>query len=293
MPERVALAPALRCGEWLRAMRALRGLAPADWAAAVAASGLDPAVLGRAGGTLSKGMLQRVALLEALRADCPLLLLDEPFAGLDADGRDWLAAELAGRMAEGAAVLLTDHSDAARGRIALAGALRLRRRRVPAGGGGAPAGRELLVRAAHPDGRRAARAVARGRGRRPAARAARRGLARRGGPPVSGIARYLVLCATRTRAPLPALAAALFLVIGVFFYPRNEVGATWGLTALLSCGLAAWLVGAVLAGEPPAQADMATAALGGRRRRAVLGAAAVGRRRGAAGASRSSATRWR
>lgn len=82
-----------------------------------------------------------------------------------------------------------------------------------------------------------------------------------------GAARYLMLVATRTRAPLPALAATLFLVIGVFWYRRNEVGGSWGLTALLSCGLAAWLAGAVLAGEPPAQADMATAALGGRRRR--------------------------
>ena len=158
VPERVALAPALRCGEWLRAMRALRGLAPADWSAAAAASGLDPAVLRRAGGTLSKGMLQRIALLEALQADCPLLLLDEPFAGLDADGRDWLAAELAGRMAAGAAVLLTDHSDASRGRIALAGALRLDAGTCRSGDG-APAERELLVRAGHPDGRTLARAV--------------------------------------------------------------------------------------------------------------------------------------
>ena len=159
VPERVALAPALRCGEWLGAMRALRGLAPAGWAAAVAASGLDPAVLDRAGGTLSKGMLQRVALLEALQAGCPLLLLDEPFAGLDADGRDWLAAELARRTAEGAAVLLTDHSDAARGRIALAGALQLEGGGCRPADGAAPAGRELLVRATHPDGRRLARAV--------------------------------------------------------------------------------------------------------------------------------------
>ena len=158
MPERVALAPALRCGEWLRGdARAAR--APAGRLARRGrASGLDPAVLDRAGGTLSKGMLQRVALLEALQADCPLLLLDEPFAGLDADGRDWLAAELAGRMAEGAAVLLTDHSEAARGRIALDGALRLAGGACRTGGRRA-GGRELLVRAAHPDGRRLARQV--------------------------------------------------------------------------------------------------------------------------------------
>ena len=106
-------------------MRVLRGLAPADWDAALAAGGLDPAVLARACATLSKGMLQRVALLEAVQAGCPLLLLDEPFAGLDDAGRDWLAAELAGRMAAGAAVLFTDHSGRRRGRLALAGALLL------------------------------------------------------------------------------------------------------------------------------------------------------------------------
>src|SRR5258705_13469967 len=61
VPERVQLAPALRPREWLRAMRELRGLEPVDWDAAATASGLDPAVLGRASARLSKGMLQRVA----------------------------------------------------------------------------------------------------------------------------------------------------------------------------------------------------------------------------------------
>ncbi|HEV7806673.1 MAG TPA: ATP-binding cassette domain-containing protein [Solirubrobacteraceae bacterium] len=33
VPEKVALAPAMRCGEWLRTMRAMRGLEPLDCAA--------------------------------------------------------------------------------------------------------------------------------------------------------------------------------------------------------------------------------------------------------------------
>ena len=58
-------------------------------------------------------------------------------------------------------MLLTDHSDAARGRIALDGGLRLGGGACrPGDGGGARAERELLVRAVHPDGRRLARAVA-------------------------------------------------------------------------------------------------------------------------------------
>ena len=73
--------------------------------------------------------------------------------------------------------------------------------------------------------------------------------------------RYVALIAARTRTPLVPLAITLFCVTGVFAYPHNEVGGTWGPTALLCCALAAWLVGAMLAGEPDAQADMATVAL--------------------------------
>jgi ABC-type multidrug transport system ATPase subunit len=163
VPERVRLAPALRCGEWLRAMRALRGLTATDWAVALEASGLDAAVAGSAAGTLSRGMLQRIALLEALHAGCPLLLLDEPFSGLDDGGRAWLAAQIAERLDAGAAVLLTDHSGAAAGRVALDGALRLHDgTAAPAAAPATPrraATPLLTVRARHPDGRRTERTV--------------------------------------------------------------------------------------------------------------------------------------
>ena len=96
VPEKVVLASAMRpASGWRRcaacAARAARlggggrGLGP------------DPDVLEHSSATFSKGMLQRIALLEALHADCPLLLLDEPFAGLDPDGRDWVARRLADR----------------------------------------------------------------------------------------------------------------------------------------------------------------------------------------------------
>jgi ATPase subunit of ABC transporter with duplicated ATPase domains len=106
VPERIQLAPALRPLEWLGAMRRLRGLDRADWPAAAAESGLDPAKLERPAASLSKGMLQRVALLEALHAKPALLLLDEPFSGLDTVGREWLGEQLS----RGPAALLTDHS---------------------------------------------------------------------------------------------------------------------------------------------------------------------------------------
>ena len=174
VPEKVCLAPAVRCGEWLRAMRALRGLTGTDWEAAAGESGLDPAVLDRPAVTLSRGMLQRVALLEALQCGCPLLLLDEPFSGLDDDGREWLAAQVADRLDAGAAVLLTDHSGSAAGRVALTDVLRLRdggahhtaalRAATPLIGVSAGAGRggaqAVTVRATHPDGRAFERTIA-------------------------------------------------------------------------------------------------------------------------------------
>jgi ABC-2 type transport system ATP-binding protein len=129
LPERVVLAGALRPREWLGAMRALRGLNRQGWDADAAAAGLAPAVLDDPASRLSKGTLQRVALIEALRAAPRLLLLDEPFAGLDREGRAWLARGLAERAGEGGAVLLTDHAGDAGG-LALTGALRITDGRV-------------------------------------------------------------------------------------------------------------------------------------------------------------------
>src|SRR5262249_9759416 len=87
VPERIQLAPALRPLEWLGAMRRLRRLDAIDWHAAATASGLDPTKLERPASSLSKGMLQRVALLQALHAEPALLLLHEPFSRLDTVGR--------------------------------------------------------------------------------------------------------------------------------------------------------------------------------------------------------------
>jgi ABC-type multidrug transport system ATPase subunit len=147
VPERVQLAPVMRPGEWLTAMHRLRGLDAVDWAAAASASGLDPAVLRRPTSSLSKGMLQRVALLEALQAKPALLLLDEPFSGLDTAGREWLAKELQ----DGSAVLLTDHSGTAAPteRLHLQDGRCARIDRIA----------RLTVSASHPDGRRLERTV--------------------------------------------------------------------------------------------------------------------------------------
>lgn len=121
VPEKVALAPQLRGGEWLEALRALRGAARTDWGAAVEASGLDREVLARPAAAMSKGMLQRLALVEAFGSGSVVLALDEPFSGLDPEGRAWLAERVAAHARGGGAVVLTDHSGAALTQLTLTG----------------------------------------------------------------------------------------------------------------------------------------------------------------------------
>jgi len=61
----------------------------------------------------SRGMRQRLALERALIHDPRLLLLDEPFTGLDEAARDALRARLRSAREAGAIVLLTTHDLAA------------------------------------------------------------------------------------------------------------------------------------------------------------------------------------
>jgi hypothetical protein len=92
---------------------------------------------------------------------------------------------------------------------------------------------------------------------------------------VSARLRYLALTAARTRTVLPPLAATIFVVVGTYAYRRNEAGAAFAGTALIASFLAAWFAGAILAGEPESQAEMATTATGGRGGRTVIEVALV------------------
>ena len=70
-------------------------------------------------GTLSRGMLQRLALCRTFLHDPDLLLLDEPFDGLDAEGADLLQVELAERA--GVTALVATHDPEALAARATAG----------------------------------------------------------------------------------------------------------------------------------------------------------------------------
>lgn len=63
----------------------------------------------RATRTLSRGTLQRLALARALLHEPGLLMLDEPFTGLDDAGQDLLSQTLVESAAAGAAIVLVSH----------------------------------------------------------------------------------------------------------------------------------------------------------------------------------------
>ena len=71
--------------------------------------GLEPRARAVPARTYSRGMLQRLALARALLARPSLLLLDEPFTGLDRDGAQALGQRLGRAKAEGAIVLVVTH----------------------------------------------------------------------------------------------------------------------------------------------------------------------------------------
>ncbi len=83
-----------------------RGRAAVD--AAIERVGLGP-FAGRLFGSLSGGQQQRAILARALVADPELLLLDEPFNGLDRENREVLLELLRELRAEGRTVLVSTH----------------------------------------------------------------------------------------------------------------------------------------------------------------------------------------
>jgi ABC-2 type transport system ATP-binding protein len=74
----------------------------------IAQAGLGKAARRKAGG-YSLGMRQRLGIAAAQLGDPPVLMLDEPFNGMDPEGIVWMRGFLAALAAEGRAVLVSSH----------------------------------------------------------------------------------------------------------------------------------------------------------------------------------------
>jgi ABC-type multidrug transport system ATPase subunit len=95
-PEQAALPESLPSQRWLRVV----GAGDAEL----------PAPLRGRTGSLSRGQLQRVVLTGVLHgAEDRIVIVDEPWAGLDAAARDELSERLIALAADGSAVIFTDH----------------------------------------------------------------------------------------------------------------------------------------------------------------------------------------
>ena len=85
-----------------------QGLSAARVDEVLAQSGMEAAGRRKAGG-YSLGMRQRLGIAGALLGDPPVLMLDEPFNGLDPEGIVWMRGFLRALAAEGRAVLVSSH----------------------------------------------------------------------------------------------------------------------------------------------------------------------------------------
>jgi ABC-2 type transport system ATP-binding protein len=70
--------------------------------------GLQSAARRRAGG-YSLGMRQRLGIAAALLGDPPVLMMDEPFNGMDPEGFVWMRGVLRALAAQGRAILISSH----------------------------------------------------------------------------------------------------------------------------------------------------------------------------------------
>jgi ABC-2 type transport system ATP-binding protein len=112
LPEERGLYPAMNAKEAIAFLGALRGLSLAEGRRR-AVRLLEEAGLGEAMGrpirTLSKGMAQTVQLLGTIVHEPRLIVLDEPFSGLDALNQSRLEGLIRAQVAGGATVLFSTH----------------------------------------------------------------------------------------------------------------------------------------------------------------------------------------
>ncbi|MEV0896418.1 ATP-binding cassette domain-containing protein [Actinoplanes sp. NPDC049802] len=113
VPERFPAAQPFTTSDYLRSMARVRGLPTGSADRWIERLGLT-AHTGTPLPDLSKGTAQKVGLVQALLTPPGLLVLDEPWEGLDAPSRELIPQIVAEVTAAGGAVLVSDH----RGEIA-------------------------------------------------------------------------------------------------------------------------------------------------------------------------------
>jgi ABC-2 type transport system ATP-binding protein len=110
VPEREAVYPFLTGRAFVNASARLHGIEDAAGATARAIGMVDlESAAGRAIGGYSKGMRQRVKVAAALVHDPPVLILDEPFNGMDPRQRLHMMDMLRRMAAEGRTILFSSH----------------------------------------------------------------------------------------------------------------------------------------------------------------------------------------
>lgn len=99
LPDRGQLPPYLGAGEWLRLAA---GLYP-DWSPARMEELIDKLDVDRGQriGSMSRGQEARLQLLTCLSRQAPIIMLDEPFAGVDMVSRESIAQAVVGELADG------------------------------------------------------------------------------------------------------------------------------------------------------------------------------------------------
>jgi ABC-2 type transport system ATP-binding protein len=103
-----ALQPSRTASNHLLWLAHSQGLGQARVDEVIEQAGLQTAAKRRAGG-YSLGMRQRLGIAAALLGDPPVLMMDEPFNGMDPEGIVWMRGFLRALAAQGRAVLVSSH----------------------------------------------------------------------------------------------------------------------------------------------------------------------------------------
>lgn len=108
LPENLSFYDRLTVEENLRFFSKLKGGSPSDVIEILGDFGLNGRVNSKVG-SLSKGMVQRLGLVQTLIGDPPILILDEPTSGLDPEIRRWVKDKILELKSMDKTIFLSSH----------------------------------------------------------------------------------------------------------------------------------------------------------------------------------------